>query len=89
MELRPGQNKSQLAATKVAVDQLKVVNANLGFTVGVAGVEVREAVLIEVHRDRDSEKAAYARHRGDPLISSGSVLRATTGGCLVDEMFGW
>jgi hypothetical protein len=35
---------------------------NLGFCIGVAGVEVRDAVILEVHPDRDAEEAADCGH---------------------------
>jgi hypothetical protein len=62
MELGPGENEAELPATQVAVDDLEVVDPDLGFTFSVTGMEMREAVIVEEHRDRDPEEAAYRRH---------------------------
>lgn len=47
MELCPGEDESQLAATEAAVHDLQVVDAYLGFSFGMASMEVREAVIVE------------------------------------------
>lgn len=48
----------------------------LGFTFGVAGMEVREAVIIEEHDDGDSKEAADRRHA--PIMPTASAARAQT-----------
>lgn len=62
MELCPGEDESQLAATEVAVHDLEVVDSDLGFSFGMASMEMREAVIVEEHDDGDSEEAADRRH---------------------------
>jgi hypothetical protein len=41
MELRPGEDESQLAATEVAVHDLEVVDSDLGFSFRMSSVEMR------------------------------------------------
>lgn len=65
MELGPREYEAELAAAEVAVDHLKVVDPDLGFAFSVARMEVREAVIVEEHRDRNPEEAA---DRGHELI---------------------
>jgi hypothetical protein len=62
MKLSPGEDESELSSSEIAIDDLKVVDADLGFSFGVTRVEMREAMVIEEHRDRDPEEAAYRRH---------------------------
>jgi hypothetical protein len=62
MKLGPGENEAELPATQVAVDDLEVVDPDLGFAFGMTRVEMWEAMIIEEHRDRDPEEAAYRRH---------------------------
>lgn len=62
MELRPGEDESQLAATEVAVHDLEVVDSDLGFSFGMASMEVGEAVIIEEHDDGNPEEAADRGH---------------------------
>jgi hypothetical protein len=62
MELGPCENEAELPPTQVAVDDLEVVDPDLGFAFSVTRMEMREAVIIEEHCDRDPEEAAYRRH---------------------------
>lgn len=62
MELCPGEDESQLATTKGAVHDLQVVDSDLGFAFRVAGMEMREAVIVEEHDDGDPKEAADRRH---------------------------
>ena len=62
MELGPCENEAELPATQAAVNDLEVVDPDLGFAFSVTGMEMREAVIVEEHRDRDPEEAAYRRH---------------------------
>ncbi len=62
MKLGPGKNEAELPATEVAVDDLEVVDPDLGFAFCVARMEMRKAMIVEEHRDRDPEEAAYRRH---------------------------
>jgi hypothetical protein len=62
MKLGPGEDEAELPATEVAVDYLEVVDPDLGFVFSVTGMEMREAAIVEEHRDRDPEEAAYRRH---------------------------
>jgi hypothetical protein len=62
VKLGPGEDEAELSATEVTVDYLEVVDPDLGFAFSVTGMEVREAMIIEEHRDRDPEEAAYRRH---------------------------
>jgi len=62
MKLCPSEDEAQLSATEVAVNHLEIVDADLGFAFGVSGMEMREAVIVEEHRDRDPEEAADSRH---------------------------
>jgi hypothetical protein len=62
MELRPGEDEAQLPTAEAAVDDLEIVDPDLCFAFGVAGVEMREAVIVEEHRDRDPKEAADRRH---------------------------
>jgi hypothetical protein len=47
MKLSPSEDESQLPATQIAIHDLQVVESNLGFSFGMAGMEVREAVIVE------------------------------------------
>jgi hypothetical protein len=62
MELSPSEDEAELSAAKVAVDDLEIVDADLRFSFGMAGVEMREAMIVEEHCDRNPEEAAYRRH---------------------------
>jgi hypothetical protein len=62
MKLGPGENEAELPATQVAVDDLEVVDPDLGFAFGMARMEMGEAMIVEEHRDRDPKEAAYGRH---------------------------
>ena len=62
MKLCPGEDESQLAASEVAVYDLKVVDPDLGFSFRMASMEVREAVIVEEHDDGDPKEAADRRH---------------------------
>jgi FMN-dependent NADH-azoreductase len=62
MELRPGEYEPQLAPAEAALDDLESVDPYLRRSVGMSGVKVRRAVIIEVHRDHDPEEAADRRH---------------------------
>lgn len=74
MELCPGENESQLPATEVAVHDLKVVDSDLGFSFGVASMEVREAVIVEEHDDGDPKEAADRRHAA--IMPAAPAVRA-------------
>jgi hypothetical protein len=63
MQLRPRQNEAKLPPIEGALDHFELVDAHLRLALGVARVEVRIAVVIEEHRDRDPEEAADRRHR--------------------------
>lgn len=62
MKLCPREHEAQLAAGEGVVDDFEIVDADLGFARGVAGMEVRIPVVVEEHRDHDSEEAADRRH---------------------------
>jgi hypothetical protein len=62
VQLSPGKHEAQLPPPEAAVDHLERVDSNLRGSIGVASVEVRRAVVIEVHRDHDPEEAADCRH---------------------------
>jgi hypothetical protein len=62
MKLRPGEHQAQLPQTKITVDHLDFVDSNLGAAVGMPGMEVGMAMVVEIHGDRDSEEAADRRH---------------------------
>ena len=64
MELGPGEDEAELSATQVAVDDFEVVDADLCFSFGMPRMEMREAVIVEEHRDRDPEEAADGWHPG-------------------------
>jgi hypothetical protein len=46
-----------LAAREAAPDHLERVDTNFRFALSVTGMEVRRAVVVEVHRDHDPEEA--------------------------------
>lgn len=56
MELCPGEDETELPASKGAVHHLEIVDPDLGFAFGVAGMEMREAVIVEEHDDGDPKK---------------------------------
>jgi hypothetical protein len=62
VELCPGEDESQLAATEVAVHHLQVVDSDLGFSFRMASMEVGEAVIVEEHDDGDPKEAADRWH---------------------------
>lgn len=62
MELRPRGHEAQLPSRETAVDHLEVVDADLGLSLCVAGMEVWMPVVVEEHRDHDSEEAADRWH---------------------------
>jgi hypothetical protein len=62
VKLGPGEHEPQLASCEIALDHVDLVNSDLGVTVSVPGMEVRVAVIVELHRDRDPEEAADSRH---------------------------
>lgn len=78
MELGPGKDKTELSVSETAVDDLKVVDPDLSLAVSVVGVKVGMAVVVKVHRDRDSEEAADCRHallrRGQQKLSPSGNL---------------
>jgi hypothetical protein len=76
MELCPGEDESQLATAEVAVHDLEVVDSDLGFSFGMASMEVREAVIVEEHDDGDSKEAADRRHAS--IMHTASAVRAQT-----------
>lgn len=51
MKLSPREDEPKLTAIEVAVHDLQVVDPDLGFSFGMAGVEVWEAVIVEEHDD--------------------------------------
>jgi len=65
-----------LATTEVAVHDLEVVDSDLGFSFGMASMEVREAVIVEEHDDGDSKEAADRRHAS--IMPVASAVRAQT-----------
>lgn len=58
----PLQNECKLSTIKMIFEHSERAYLNLGFCIGVAGVEVRDAVILEVHPDRDAEEAADCGH---------------------------
>jgi hypothetical protein len=62
VQLRPSEHEPQLAPAEAAFDDLESVNPYFRRSVGMSGVKVRRAVIIEVHRDHDPEEAADRRH---------------------------
>jgi hypothetical protein len=62
MELGPSKYESQLPSPQAVVDDFQIVDAHLGFTVGVKGMEVREAVIVEEHSDCDPMETADRWH---------------------------
>jgi hypothetical protein len=62
MKLRPSKDESELPAAHIAVHDLEVVDLNLGFSFGMASMEVREAVIVKEHDDGDPEEAADRWH---------------------------
>lgn len=72
-EARPGEHEAQLPPAEVAVDDFEVVDADLRFSFGMAGVEMREAVIVKEHRDRDPEEATDCRHR--PIMARAAAAR--------------
>lgn len=75
MKLSPGEDESELSSSEIAIDDLKVVDADLGFSFGVTRMEMREAMIIEEHRDRDPEEATDRRHGTDDPAGSGRLER--------------
>ena len=67
--------QAQLTAAEAAVDHLKVVDADLRFSFGMARVEVRKAVIVEEHCDRDPKEAAYRWHEAIMGVSRWSSPR--------------
>lgn len=51
-----------MASREAAVDDLEVVDTDLGLAFGMASVEVRMPMVVEEHRDHDTEEAADGRH---------------------------
>ena len=80
MKLGPGKDESQMAATEIAIHDLQIVNSDLGFALGMASMEMREAVIVEEHDDGDPEEATDRRHmtsrRQKAMFSPASVLLA-------------
>mgnify|MGYP007135470171 CR=1 FL=1 len=62
MKLRPCENQSQLPLSQAAVDHLDLLDPDSRAPISVPGMEVRAAMVVVVHRDRDPEKAADSRH---------------------------
>jgi hypothetical protein len=62
VELSPSEDEAELAAAQVAVDHLEIVDADLRFSFSMAGMEMREAMVVEEHRDRDPIEAANRWH---------------------------
>ncbi len=62
MHLGPREYKPELSTRKVASQHLQRVDLDLGAVSRGARMEVGRPVVIEVHRDREPEKAAYCRH---------------------------
>jgi hypothetical protein len=81
MELSPGEDEAELPATQAAIDDLEVVDPDLGFAFGVARVEMWEAMIIEEHRDGDPEEAAYRRHE--------FIMAGATAGRFLGFQFGF
>jgi hypothetical protein len=78
MELCPGEHESQLAATESAVHDFKVVDPHLGFSFGMASMEVREAVIVEEHDDGYPEEAADRRDTEVGLTGCWSQINAVS-----------
>ncbi len=47
MELCPGEDETKLPSPQAALKHLQIVNADLGASVGVIGVEVRVTMILE------------------------------------------
>jgi hypothetical protein len=50
MELGPGQDEPKLPRLHCAFDHLDLVDPDLGLAAGIAGMEMRKPVIVEVHR---------------------------------------
>ena len=75
MQFRPCEHKPKLPDLEIALDHLDLVNAHLRARARVPRVEVRKAVVIEIHRDHDPVEAADRRHSADAAASSGRKPR--------------
>lgn len=71
MQLSPCQHEPKLATRQRALDDLKRVDTNLCAALRVTGVEVRGAVIVEEHCDRDPEEATNCRHPRDAASRRG------------------
>jgi hypothetical protein len=47
MKLCPGEDEAELSSAQAAVDDLEVVDSDLGFAFGVTCMEMREAMIVE------------------------------------------
>ena len=75
MHLGPGKDKSKLSPPESAVHHLERVDPDLSPAAIMPRVEMRMAVIIEVHRDHDPEEAANSRH--GLMVPTEAVAKAT------------
>lgn len=77
MQFRPREDEPELPPAERAVHDLEGVDADLGLAVDVPCVEVREPVIVEVHRDDDPQEAADGRH--DVIVPRAPVVSGLAG----------
>jgi hypothetical protein len=65
-----------MAAVECADHDFESVDSDLRRAVGVTSMEVRRIVIVEVHRDQDSEEATDRRHVPDRADAVGRILSA-------------
>lgn len=76
VKLGPGEHEPQLAASEIAFDHVDLVNSDLGGAVRMPSVEMRVAVIVEIHRDRDPKEAADRGHAVDVRERRGRIVGA-------------
>jgi hypothetical protein len=58
VKLSPSKYEAELPSVQSAVDGFKGVDSHLGGCLAVSSVEMRVAVIIEIHCDDDAEEGA-------------------------------
>ena len=71
----PRKHEPQLPTTEGGLNRLKRVDPNLCGAVHMACMEMRRAVIVEVHRNHDPEEAADRRHGADAAAQAGRYDR--------------
>lgn len=71
MQLCPCQREPKLATRQRALDDFERVDPDLCAALRVTGMEVRGAVIVEEHCDRDPEEATDCRHHRDAASRCG------------------